>query len=81
MNTLTYLFCLKAGFFLSLGVDILLLAFHHPIPGGILLLGGLTVMWRFYRCPECKRPLDLRLPLREMEYCPSCGCDFTSHTK
>ena len=79
MNTITYLFCVKTGFLLSLAADILLFACGHPIPGGIVLFASLLLLWRLYRCPACKRPLDIRLPLRETEYCPSCGCDFISH--
>ena len=81
MNTITYLFWVKTCFFLFLAVDIVLFAFNFYVLGGIVLFAGLIIMWRLYRCPVCKCHLDPRLALREMEYCPSCGCDFISHKK
>lgn len=81
MNTITYLFLVKACFLLSLGVDIILFTFNLPVLGTIALFGGLIIMWRLYRCPECKCHLDFRLSLSKIEYCPSCGCDFISHKK
>lgn len=81
MNTITYLFLLKACFFLSLGADILLFIFNYTLLGAVVLFAELILMWKLYRCPECKCHLDFRMPLRKMEYCPSCGCDFISDKK
>lgn len=81
MNTITYLFFVKVCFFLFLGFDITLFALGYTVPGAMVLFGELFLMQRFYRCPECKSALDIRVPLRKMEYCPSCGCDFVSHKK
>lgn len=81
MNTITYLFLLKACFFLSLGVDIVLFVFNYTLLGAVVLFAELIAMRRLYRCPKCKYSLDFRTPLRKMEYCPSCGCDFISDEK
>ena len=78
INVITYLTFLKTCFLLFLGGDILLFAFHHRLLGVILLFSGLFLMWRLYRCPVCKCPLDGRMSLRKMNCCPCCGCDFTA---
>lgn len=79
MNAITYLFLIKTCFFLFLGVVIIMFALDYNIVAAILLVIGLVLMWKLYRCPECKCHLDYRVPLRDQDYCPSCGCNLTLH--
>ena len=76
MTTIQYLNILKTGSLIFLGVDILLLAFGYKVLGVILLFGGLILMWRLYRCPNCNHSLDDRVSLKDVECCPYCGYDF-----
>lgn len=79
MNYISYLFLLKTGFLLFLGCDVIIFALGLNIVAFVLLVVGLALMRKLYCCPECKCHLDFRIPLRELNNCPSCGCDFASH--
>ena len=76
MTTIRYLNILKTCFLIFLGGDILLFAFHYNVLGVIILFSGLILMWRLYRCPNCKHSLDDRVSLKDVECCPYCGYDF-----
>ena len=80
MTVIQYLL-LKLCFFLFLAGDILLLAFGDKWLGVIILFSGLLAMWRLYRCPSCGHSLDDRVSLKEIRYCPYCGCDFHAERK
>ena len=81
MSTIKYLKLLKTCFSLFLGGDILLFAFDYKVPGTIVLFSGLFLMWRLYRCPNCKHELDDRMSLKDIECCPYCGYDFHKEPK
>ncbi|SNS91788.1 hypothetical protein SAMN05446037_102742 [Anaerovirgula multivorans] len=38
----------------------------------ILMLGSLVQTLIFYKCPNCKKPFNIRG--KKPKYCPECGC-------
>jgi len=38
----------------------------------ILMLGSLVQAFIFYKCPNCKKPFNIRG--KKPKYCPECGC-------
>ena len=76
MTAIQYLNLLKTCSLIFLGGDILLFAFDHKVLGVIVLFSELVLMWRLYRCPNCRHSLDERVSLRDVECCPYCGYDF-----
>ena len=49
------------------------IAFDSMIVGIIIMVIGIFIEWKFYRCPHCNESLDTRMKLNEHTYCPKCG--------
>ena len=68
------LLILKLQFFLCL-IGLIsggMFGLHKGIITLILLL-EIILMILCYRCPYCKYRFDIKTPLHELTYCPSCG--------
>lgn len=58
------LFIIAAGF-VSFG--------EHYAIAIVIMIGGLLGEWLYYRCPHCKKHLDVRMTLNDSTHCPYCG--------
>lgn len=46
------------------------------ITGLCFLLGAYIFEKNMYRCPGCKRTLNMKLPLHKGAHCPDCGASL-----
>lgn len=70
----TKLNLIKYGSLISLIISLTLFINNKTkILGIIICISTLVFEWRFYRCPNCKDPLDPRINIDKKPYCPYCG--------
>ena len=74
LNTIDKLRMISYTGFAILMVAAAFVAFRENyVMGIIVMILSFWFEWRYYRCPHCETPLDIRMKLNERTYCPECG--------
>lgn len=73
MNHIAYLKRIRFFHYALLLLAVAITAFGSIMGGIAALVLGFAIVWKYHRCPNCSRDVDILLPLDKKTCCPKCG--------